>query len=146
MQRRILLLFVAFVSTAIACSDSVSPQDQSLDGPWSTGLLFIGVGMSVTLTWTNDRVSGSGAYAAVPDSGARCGTGVIVGDTTLVFSATRRSSTQLSGQIVFGTGAPFQFQGTLMTSTPPGLSSIDATLVAADGSTCGFILHQGLIP
>ena len=145
MQRRILLLLVGLVSVAIACSDSVSPADKSLDGPWSTGNLIIGMGMSVTLTWTDSHVSGTGAYAAFPDSGARCGNGVIVGDTTLVFSATRQSSTQLRGQIAFGTGAPFQFQGTLITSQP-GFASIDATLAAADGSTCGFTLHQGLIP
>ena len=50
MQRRALLLLTALLVVGTACSDTVSPEDRSLDGPWSTGTLTFGLGMELNLT------------------------------------------------------------------------------------------------
>ena len=143
----LLLVVLVVLGVAAACSDSVSPQDKSLDGGWSTGPLIIGMGMSANLTWTDGHVSGSGGYAVFPDTGVLCGTERITGTSTLVLAATRPSPTRLDGHITFGTGAPFRYQGTLtIDAQHPGFASIEASLTAADGTGCTLPLRQGLIP
>src|SRR6185437_5546720 len=146
MQRRILLLLASLLLAGTACSDTVSPEDRSLDGPWSTGPLIIGLGMALNLTWTNGDVGGSGGYAAF-GSGAPCGTATITGSGTAVLTATRPTSREIRGQMTFGTGPRFQYQGTLtVDSQHPGFASIDGNLISPDGSQCSLPLRQGLIP
>jgi hypothetical protein len=146
LQKRTLFLVTALLLAGMACSDSVSPEDQSLEGPWSTGHLIFGLGMALNLTWTDGDVSGSGGYAAF-ESGAPCGTATITGSGTAVLTATRPSSRDIRGQMTFGTGPRFQFQGTLtIDPQQPGFASIDGMLISADGSQCALPLRQGLIP
>src|SRR6185437_5260285 len=134
MQRRTLLLLASLLLAGTACSDTVSPEDRSLDGPWSTGPLIIGLGMALNLTWTNGDVGGSGGYAAF-------------GSGTAVLTATRPTSREIRGQMTFGTGPRFQYQGTLtVDSQHPGFASIDGNLISPDGSQCSLPLRQGLIP
>jgi hypothetical protein len=146
MQKRTLLLLTALLLAGMACSDTLSPEDRSLDGPWSTGHLTFGLDMAVNLTWTNADVSGSGSYAAF-DPGVQCGTATIAGSNTVAFTATRPTSREIRGQMTFGAGPRFQFQGTLTVDAQhPGFASIDGHLIAADGTQCALPLRQGLIP
>ena len=135
---RLVLASSLFLSNA--CSDVVSPADRALDGPWSTGRTLSGVVMVLTLTWSRDRVTGTGSVNAVP-SPAHCGTAVIEQLTTVTLAASRRSSTEIRGTIAIGGGSQLTYQGSLI-----GANHIDGVLIAADGSQCAMTLFQGLVP
>jgi len=123
-----------------ACSDSVSPADQALDGPWSTGHTISGLEMALTLTWTRDRVTGTGSMNALP-APAHCGNTVVEGLTTVTLTADRPSSTEIHGTLTLEGGTGIAYQGSLN-----GDNHIDGALVAADGTQCAMTLFKGLVP
>jgi len=129
-----------------ACSDTVNPEDESLDGPWSIGHLIFGLDMGLNPTSTDGGVGGSGGYAAF-DPGVQCGTATITGLRTAVLEATRQTSRNIRGQMTFTTGPRFQFEGTLTVDQQhPGFASVDGKLIATDGTQCALPLRRGLIP
>jgi len=134
------LVFAGSLFLIYACSDVVSPADRALDGPWSTGHTLSGVVMVLTLTWSRDRVTGTGSVNAVP-SPAHCGTAVIERLATATLTATRRSSTEIRGTIAIEGGIEMTYQGSLTSG-----NHIDGVLLAGDGSQCAMTLFQGLVP
>lgn len=146
MQRRVTVAFAVLLTLTFACSDSVGPEERALDGPWSTGHALIGLGMALNLTWTRDRVSGSGGFS-VPSPNIHCGTATISGAGTVVLTATRSSRTDIRGELKFGDGPPITYQGTLIdTLSVSGFARVQGDLVGPDGTRCGLTLFQGLVP
>jgi hypothetical protein len=124
-----------------ACSDTVSPADLALDGPWTSGHQISGLEMGLNLTWSRDRVSGTGSINAAPPS-AHCGSIVIDTLTTVTLAASRLSSTEIRGTMTIGGDISVTYQGSLNSSA----NYIDASLIARDGTGCAISLSQGLIP
>jgi hypothetical protein len=146
MQQRVFVSLVATVLGTLACSDDVGPHERALDGPWSTPLTVSGLALAIDLDWTRDRVSGSGAFSAT-DPGTRCGPATIRGNGALTLVATRSAPSEIHGQMTFGTGPSFAYQGTLIdTLETSGFARIKGSLIAADGSECPLTMLQGLIP
>lgn len=146
MPKSLTIAVAALLSAAIACADSVGPEERALDGPWSTGPLIVGLDMALDLTWTSEHVTGSGGYSAMV-SGVHCGSATISDTGTVVLSAARPSRNEIRGQMTFGAGPTFQFKGTLVdTLSFAGSAKIEGILVAADGTQCELPIRQGLIP
>jgi hypothetical protein len=135
--------YLALAASAIivtACADAVSPADRALDGEWTTGHTISGLEIGLNLTWSGDRVTGTGGFNAAPPP-AHCGSVVIDGQTPATLSATRPSSSQIRGTMTIGNGVSMAYEGSLISA-----DHIDGLLVAADGTQCGMTLIHGLIP
>jgi hypothetical protein len=96
--------------------------------------------MAMTLTWSRDRVTGTGSVNAVP-APARCGSTVVEGLSTLTLAAARSSSTEIRGTMTIGDAITVTYQGALA-----GTTHIDGVLVAPDGTECALTLFKGLVP
>ena len=146
MQKSLAVILVASLSAVAACSDGVGPQERGLDGPWSTGPTADGLIAALEMEWTHDRLSGSGSYSVI-GAGVRCGLVTIRGNGTVVLTGIRPTSTEIRGQMTFGSGPSLAYQGNLVDTLPVhGFARIHGTLVAADGTECPLTLFQGLIP
>jgi hypothetical protein len=135
--------YLALIGSAIvvsACAGAVSPTDRALDGPWTTGHTISGLEMGLDLTWSQDRVTGTGGINGAPPP-VHCGSVVIAELTTATLTATRPSSTEIRGMMTIGTSITMAYEGSLIAT-----GQIDGLLVAADGTECGITLRQGLIP
>jgi hypothetical protein len=122
---------------ASACTDTVSPADRALDGEWTTGHTISGFESGLNLTWSRERVTGTGAMNAVPPP-VNCGTVVIASLTPVTLAATRPSPTEIRGTMTIGNGISMAYRGSL---TDAG--HIDGILVAGDGTQCGMTLIHG---
>ena len=123
-----------------ACSDTVSPADRALDGPWTSGHQISGLEMGLNLTWSRDRVAGTGSINGGPPP-AHCGSIVIDSLTTVTLTASRPSPTEIRGTMTIGRGISVMYQGSLNST-----NRIDASLIAGDGTECAISLAQGLLP
>lgn len=139
MHRLSSLPLAALLVLGGACSEAVSPADRALDGPWTSGHTISGLAMGLTLSWTDDRLAGTGDMnAEAPD--VHCGSMVVNGLTSVTLTATRPSSAEIRGTLAIVGSTSMGFEGTLSGS------KIEIVLTAADGTGCSMALFQGLIP
>jgi hypothetical protein len=134
--------FAALIAFAVACSSSTSPADRALDGPWTTGLACLTLGLD--LNWTSSHVTGDGNYrtGAGPTS---CPALAGLHDLgTVSLTATRLSPTVVSGTMTFDGATRTTFTGNLIENS--GSGRIDALVTLSDGTAVQVGLIEGLIP
>ena len=135
MRNRFLSLI--FAVAAAACSSSTeSTTSDSLDGPWSSHGLTVGVVM--TMTWTSDSIHGSGTYDVL-NGGLGCGGATLHGNGNVAFRASR-SGNDIIGFMSFDNGWTPPYRATLTGST------LDGRFLSIDAGTCPFALFKGLVP
>jgi hypothetical protein len=132
----------ALIAFAVACSSSTSPADRALDGPWTTGLGCLTLGLD--LNWTSSHVSGDGSYRTGAGP-ASCPALTGLHDLgTLSLTATRLSATVVSGTVKFDGATQATFTGNLIENSGGG--RIDALVTLSDGTVVQVGLVEGLIP
>ncbi|HEX4684423.1 MAG TPA: hypothetical protein VH277_17020 [Gemmatimonadaceae bacterium] len=128
---------------SVSCTSTTSPASRALDGEWTTpghGCFTLGF----TLDWRDDNVSGSGGYRtdAGPVGCVRPPGLQAFGAATV--SATRPSTSTLSGTMTFDGGTRATFAGVLVDVN--GGFSIAGTIVMPDGSAEAVTIYQGAVP
>lgn len=144
MQKRFFVILGA-VAALTACSRGTDPAATALDGEWSTGHTAIGLEFGISLSWTEKHVVGTGSYIAFPPS-PPCGPLQVTGQGTVGFTASRMASSEVQGQMTFGSGPPLPYQGTLTNTAQPGFERVEGSLIGQDGTQCTLWLYHALIP
>ena len=128
----------ALMFTVISCaSDTTTPTNSALNGPWSSHNVSIGVVLD--LTWSADSVRGSGTYTVLQNN-LGCGGATLHGNGNLTLAASAKNGA-LVGHMSFDNGWTPPYTGTLVDS-----SSIDGAFQSIDAGPCPFALFKGLVP